>query len=240
LAFGVIALSLSAGQLQEKLVGFFFPRRCVGCGNIGEFLCVGCRQNLPRLLKPFCQKCGRPESSGGLCPTCWGQKTAIDGVRSVFRFEGVVRQAIHDLKYRNLRAIAGCLAALMANYLQDNPVCGEVLVPIPLHPRRLRERGYNQSSLLASELGKLIALPVIDTGLHRLKDSLPQARTTTVEERRRNVANAFVCRDEKLTGKGVILIDDVCTSGATLEACAKALKVAGAVSVWGLTLARET
>jgi ComF family protein len=128
----------------------------------------------------------------------------------------------------------------MANYLQDSPVCGEVLVPIPLHPRRLRERGYNQSSLLARELGKLIALPVIDTGLYRLKDSLPQARTTTVEERRRNVTNAFVCRDEKLSGRSIILIDDVCTSGATLEACAKALKVAGAVSVWGLTLARET
>jgi ComF family protein len=127
----------------------------------------------------------------------------------------------------------------MANYLQDNPVHGEVLVPVPLHLRRLRERGYNQSSLLAGELGKLIALPVIDDSLCRLKDSLPQARTTTVEERRRNVANAFACRDEKLSGRSVILIDDVCTSGATLESCAVALKAAGAVSVWGLTLARE-
>lgn len=178
-------------------------------------------------------------SSGGLCPACWGQETEIDGIRSVFRFEGAVRQAIHELKYRNLKAISGCLATLMANYLQDNPVNGEVLVPIPLHPRRLRERGYNQSSLLAGKLGKLIALPVIDKSLHRLKDSLPQARTTTVEERRRNVANAFACRDEKLSGRSVILIDDVCTSGATLEACATALKAVGAVSVWGLTLARE-
>lgn len=235
----MIALSLLTGQLQEKLVDFFFPRRCVGCGKIGDFLCAGCRQKLPRLLRPFCQKCGKPESSGGLCPACWGQETAIDGIRSVFRFEGVVRQAIHELKYRNLKAISGCLATLMDNYLQDNQVQGEVLVPIPLHLRRLRERGYNQSSLLARELGKLIALPVIDDGLHRLKDSLPQARTTTVEERRRNVANAFACRDEKLSRRSVILIDDVCTSGATLEACAKALKGAGAVSVWGLTLARE-
>jgi len=154
----------------------------------------------------------------------------------------VVRRAIHELKYRNLKAISGCLAILMANYLKDNKdnqVHGEVLVPIPLHLRRLRERGYNQSSLLARELGKLIVLPVIDDSLRRLKDSLPQARTTTVEERRRNVARAFACRDEKLSGRRVILIDDVCTSGATLEACAKALKVAGAVSVWGLTLARE-
>jgi competence protein ComFC len=239
LAFGVIALSLSTGQLQEKLVDFFFPRRCVGCGEMGHFLCAGCQQKLPRLLQPFCKKCGKPESSGGLCPACWGHETAIDGIRSVFRFEGVVRRAIHELKYRNLKAISGCLAILMANYLKDNQVYGEVLVPIPLHLRRLRERGYNQSSLLARELGKLIVLPVIDDSLRRLKDSLPQARTTTVEERRRNVAKAFACRDDKLSGRGVILIDDVCTSGATLEACAKALKVAGAVSVWGLTLARE-
>jgi competence protein ComFC len=235
----VIALSLLTGQLQEKLVDFFFPRRCVGCGKNGGFLCDSCSQRLPRLLRPFCQKCGKPGASGGLCPACWGQETAIDGIRSVFRFEGVVRQAIHELKYRNLKAISGCLAELMASYLQDNPIHGEVLVPIPLHLKRLRERGYNQSSLLAKEIGKLIALPLIDGGLHRLKDSLPQARTTTVEERRRNVANAFACRDEKLSGRGVILIDDVCTSGATLEACAKALKGAGAVSVWGLTLARE-
>jgi len=234
-----MALSLLTGQLQEKLVDFFFPRRCVGCGKSGDFLCVGCSQRLPRLLKPFCQKCGKPESSGGLCPACWGQETAIDGIRSVFRFEGIIRQAIHELKYRNLKAISGRLATLMARYLRDNPVHGEVLVPVPLHLRRLRERGYNQSSLLARELGKLIVLPVVDDGLHRLKDSLPQARTTTVEERRRNVTNAFACRDDVLSGRSVILIDDVCTSGATLEACAKAVKSAGAVSVWGLTLARE-
>jgi competence protein ComFC len=235
----VFALSLLTVQLQEKVVGFFFPRRCVGCGRVGDFLCDCCRQKLPQLVPPFCQKCGKPQSSGGLCSTCWRQQTDIDGIRSVFRFEGAVRQAIHELKYRNLKAISGCLATLLANYLQREPVKGEILVPVPLRPRRLRERGYNQSGLLARELGKIIALPVIDDNLWRLKDSPPQARTTTVEERRRNVRKAFACRDDKLKGGNVILIDDVCTSGATLEACAEVLKSAGAVSVWGLTLARE-
>ncbi len=227
------------GQLQEKVIDFFFPRRCVGCGKIGDLLCVGCRQKLPRLLPPFCRKCGKHESSGVLCPACWGQQTDIDGIRSVFRFEGTVRRAIHDLKYRNLKSIATCLSSLMADYLCDNPVYGELLVPVPLHPRRLRERGYNQSSLLAEKLGKLTALPVIEGHLCRLKDSLPQARTTTVEERRSNVEKAFSCRQGQLQGKAFILIDDVCTSGATLESCAAALKAAGAVSVWGFTLARE-
>ncbi|MCJ7514349.1 MAG: ComF family protein [Dehalococcoidia bacterium] len=227
------------GQLQEKIIDFFFPRHCVGCGKIGDLLCPGCSQKLPRLLPPFCQKCGKHESSGVLCPACWGQQTDIDGIRSVFRFEGTVRRAVHDLKYRNLKSIAICLATLMADYMRDNPVPGDVLVPVPLHPRRLRERGYNQSSLLANKLGKLTALPVLEGKLCRLKDSLPQARTTTVEERRKNVRKAFKCQHGKLQGKAFILIDDVCTSGATLESCAAALKAAGAVSVWGFTLARE-
>ncbi len=232
-------MSLLTGQLSGRIVDFFFPRRCVGCGKLGDFLCSGCRQKLPRILRPICKRCGRPESSGNLCSACWGAKAEIDGIRSIFRFEDIVRQAIHDLKYRNQKSISGCLAMLMADYLQDNPVYGGVLVPVPLHSRRLRGRGYNQSNLLAQELGKLIVLPVIDNSLCRLIDNLPQARTTTIDERRKNVAGAFSCQNEELRGKNVILIDDVCTSGATLEACAVALKAGGAISVWGLTLARE-
>jgi len=233
-------LPLPLAQLGQVVVGFFFPCRCVGCGKVGEFLCVGCCQQLPRLLPPFCRKCGKPESSGDLCATCWGHQTEIDGIRSPFHFDGVIRQAVHELKYHKLKAISACLAKLLAVYLQANPVPGEVLVPVPLYPRRLRERGYNQSSLLTRELGKLVGLPVVEDSLYRFKDSLPQARTATVEGRRRNVANAFTCRGQRLNGRRVLLVDDVCTSGATLEACAAALKAAGAVSVWGFTLASET
>ena len=111
-------------------------------------------------------------------------------------------------------------------------------MPVPLHRKRLRERGYNQSSLLAKELGKLANLPVVDDCLIRQRHAPPQARTATVDERRSNVADAFSCRDGRLKGKQVLLIDDVATSGATLDACAPALK-AGATSVWGLVLARE-
>jgi len=235
-----MALSFSLGQLQEAVVDFLFPRRCIGCGRTGAFLCAGCRQTLPRLLPPFCWTCGKPESSGGLCPTCWGRQTEIDGIRSPFRFEGLIRQAIHELKYRNLKAISGSLAELLADYLQANPVPGEILVPVPLYPRRLRERGYNQSGLLARELGRLIDLPVVEDSLYRSREGLSQAKSATVEDRRRNVADAFACRDQRLYGKHVLLVDDVCTSEATLEACAAALRTAEAVSVWGLTVARET
>jgi ComF family protein len=150
-----------------------------------------------------------------------------------------VRKSIHELKYRNLKAISPCLAELLADYLEENPLPGEVLVGVPLHPRRLRERGYNQSGLLAGELGKRIGLPVIEDSLIRIRQAQPQVRAIDVEERRRNVNDAFVCRDERASGKQIILVDDVCTSGATMESCAAALKDVGATSVWGLTLARE-
>jgi competence protein ComFC len=230
---------LHSGKLIELAVDSFFPRQCVGCGKVGGFLCPECLGKLPRLLPPICPNCGRSQASGIVCPDCRQRQTEIDGIRSPFRFDEVIRKAIHQLKYRNLKAISTCLAELLADYIRSNSLPGEALVCVPLHPRRLRERGYNQSSLLAKELGKSIDLPVIEDCLIRVEQAQPQVRAVDVEERRRNVADAFVCRDEKVGGKQIILIDDVCTSGATLESCAAALKSKDATSVWGLTLARE-
>jgi len=226
-------------KIKGMALDLLFPRWCVGCGREGDFICPSCQKSLPRVIPPLCPRCGLPHSSANLCSSCLGWQAEIDGIRAPFRFDGVMRQAIHELKYRNLRALAGLLARLLNDYLLDNPVPGEVLVPVPLHPKRLRERGYNQSRLLAKELGKLAGLPVVDDCLVRERYSLPQARTSSVVERRGNVADAFACRHRWLEGKQVLLIDDVSTSGATLDACARALKGAGAASVWGLTLARE-
>ena len=226
-------------KLKGIAVDFLFPKWCVGCGKEGELICYSCRYLLPRIMPPLCPRCGKPQPSGILCPSCVGWQAKIDGIRSPFRFDGVMRQAIHQLKYRNLRALAAPLAKLLNDYLNTNPVPREVLVPVPLHQKRLRERGYNQSSLLAQELGKLINLPVVDDCLMRQRHAPPQARTLTLDERRSNVADAFTCRNHRLRHKQVLLIDDVSTSGATLDACAMALKAAGATSVWGLVLARE-
>lgn len=206
---------------------------------MGGFLCPGCVARLPRLLPPLCPVCSRPQASGIVCPTCRQRKTDLDGIRSPYRFEGVVRIAIHQLKYQNLRAISACLAQLLADYHIARPLSGDVLVPVPLHSRRLRERGYNQSSLLARELSWRIGLPVMEDCLVRVKQAQPQVKAADAEERRCNVAHAFACRGERLIYTQVILIDDVCTSGATLDSCATALKENGAVSVWALTLARE-
>ena len=226
-------------KIRGMALDLLFPRWCVGCGREGGFICPVCLKSLPRVIPPLCPRCGLPQSSANLSPSCLGWSAEIDGIRAPFRFEGVIRQAIHELKYRNLRALAGLLARLLNDYLLENPLPAQVLVPVPLHPKRLRERGYNQSYLLAKELGKLARLPVVDDCLVRERHSLPQARTSSVGERRGNVADAFACRHRRLENKQVLLIDDVSTSGATLDACARALKRAGAASVWGLTLARE-
>jgi len=206
-------------KLKGMALDLLFPQWCVGCGKEGSFLCYSCCQSLPRILPPLCSRCGKPQPDGILCLGCVGWQTEIAGIRSPFRFDGVIRQAIHQLKYRNLRALVVPLARLLRDYLITNPVPGEVLVAVPLHQKRLRERGYNQSYLLARELGRLVA--------------------SGVKERRDNVVHAFTCRNHQLRDKKVLLIDDVITSGATLDACASALKAAGTVETWGLSLAME-
>jgi len=202
-------------------------------------VCSKCLGRMPRLLPPICPRCGRRQASGIVCPVCRQRETDIDGIRSVFILDDVTREAIHQMKYRSVRSLSPYLAGFLADYIESNHLYGEMLLPVPLHPRRLRQRGYNQSGLLAREVGRRTGLPVTEDCLIRVRQVQPQVRAADLQERRRNVADAFVCMDDRTRGKKVIVVDDVCTSGATLEACATALKHRGAASVWGLTLARE-
>lgn len=231
-------LSGKARLVGEAALDFFFPRTCVGCGAHGQLLCSNCVRQVA-VLGPACPRCARPQASDMTCATCWTRTSSLDGIRAPYRFHGALRTAIHELKYHRLRSIATPLARFLAEYLALKPMPGDCLVPVPLHGRRLRERGYNQSALLARALSKITGLTVVENSLVRLRDSAPQARSTSVESRRANVAAAFACCDRRLREVGVILVDDVCTSGATLEACATALKRGGAASAYGLVLARE-
>jgi ComF family protein len=225
--------------LKRLALDLLFPRWCLCCGREGDYICPACRRSLPVISPPVCARCGRPVAAGTLCPACAGAEVAIDGIRAPFLFDGLVRRAIHELKYNNLRDVAPALAGMLHEYLAENPLPCEVLVPVPLHPRRLRERGYNQSALIARELGRLSGAPVVEGSLVRSAYKSPQVRSSGVEERRRKVADAFACRDRRLAGIKAVLVDDVSTSGATLNACAAALKSAGAASVWGLVIALE-
>ena len=226
-------------RLKGAALDILFPPYCVGCGKEGAFICLACGRALPRITPPICPRCGRPQPGGILCPDCAGWQAAIDGIRSPFRFEGAMREAIHQLKYHNLRALAAPLASMLQEYLNASPLDVDVLVPVPLHRKRLRERGYNQAGLLAQGLGRLMNMPVIDDVLVRRRYTSPQARTASAEEWRLNIADAFACLDGRLQDRKVLLLDDVATSGVTLDACAGVLKANGAASVWGLVMARE-
>jgi ComF family protein len=233
-----LSLQLSLRQIKTAFLDLLLPLRCLGCGREGDLICPSCRQSLPMIRLPLCQRCGATSSEGNLCHSCINYPLTIDGIRSVFLFQSTVRQAILHLKYRHLKAVAAPLSQLLAEYIGSHPLKGEVIIPVPLHPKRLRERGYNQASLLAKELSILVGLPVVEGALIRVHDAVPQARTKSAIERRRNVEGAFACQ-QRFEGRQILLIDDVCTTGATLDACATALKAAGASSVWGLTVARE-
>jgi ComF family protein len=127
----------------------------------------------------------------------------------------------------------------MAGYFLEYGLSGDMLVPVPLHDKRLRERGYNQSQLLAAELSQQISMAVNPALVKRVRNTGPQARSASVYERRVNMENTFICTSGEAAGRDIVIVDDVCTSGATLESCASALKAAGANHVLGFTLARE-
>jgi len=226
-------------SLKGQALDLFFPQHCLGCGKEGALICPQCLRSLPELSGPLCPKCGKPQPGGILCQDCIDRRHSIDGIRSPLKFEGLAREAVHQFKYRNLRSLAGQLATILHEFLLANPVPFDCIIPVPLHAKRLRERGYNQSALLARELNKHLNLPVITSCLIRKHYVLSQARTKSAWERRQNVKDAFECLDNRIRERQVLLIDDVATSGSTLDACAKSLKSKGAKSVWGLVLARE-
>jgi len=235
----VVSLSAQLDHFKSRVADFLFPPHCIGCNLEGDFLCLPCRRALPRLLPPLCPLCWKPLTQEDCQCKCQGFQLELNGIRSPFRFEGVMRRAIYEFKYSNFKALAFPLAQLLSEYWKTNPIEVDVIVPVPLHYHRLRSRGYNQAGLLAQELGKLINLPVDDETLLRLQDTPAQVKAADADIRRKNVRKAFSCRRRELEGRKILLIDDVCTTGATLNSCAIALKGAKASSVWGLTLSRE-
>jgi ComF family protein len=226
-------------ELKRIALDLLFPRYCINCGREGDFICEQCRLSLTCITPPICDKCGRPLSGKGTCNRCISEQNDIDGIRAPFSFEGLVRQCIHKFKYENIRALSGSLSIFLYDCLKNNAISADVIVPVPLHPLRLRERGYNQSGLLARELGRLSGLPVIENHLVRCLHTFPQAQSSGIDERRRNIENAFKCLDRRLQGKEVLVIDDVATSGSTMNICARELKANGVALVWGLVVALE-
>ena len=226
-------------RVGQVVLDVLFPSRCVGCGVYGSFLCQACQAELPRARPPRCPICWQPQRGAAPCSRCRQERPAFQGARSLYIYEGAAREAVRALKYNYLSALAQPMAQLMARYVEEEGIEADLLVAVPLYARRRRLRGYNQSALLARELSRLCGLSLAERGVARRRNTAPQARSVDAEARKRNVADAFNSDRRWVEGKRVLLIDDVMTTGATLNACARALREAGAVSVWALTFARE-
>ncbi len=224
----------------QSLLDLLFPPRCVNCQASNSWLCQNCLSQIVFISPPVCQRCGTPVAAD--VPTC-GQcqhnpLQYIDGIRSACYFDdNPIRPAIHLLKYRNHKAVAAILATILAEAYRRFQLIADVIMPVPLHPSRLRERGYNQSELLATAMSYLLDLSVNSKALRRIRQTKSQM-TLNFDERHQNVVEAFACENFNGLGQTVLLIDDVCTTGSTLDACADALKKRGVAAVWGLTLAK--
>ncbi|WP_372846135.1 ComF family protein [Pontiella sp.] len=235
-------------RAKRAFLDMVYPRNCVGCGRSSpetfRFICWDCWSDAAKVEPPFCGLCGDPVAGavdhGFICFSCSAKKPAFDGARSAARYEGVVGEALRQLKYEKAIWLAPDLAeilrhCLMAEYPGQT---FDLIVPVPLYHVRRRARGYNQSAVLAQELAKRIGCQTIPSMLRRIRPTATQTNLTA-PMRLSNVHNAFQSRREKwLAGRRVLLVDDVMTTGATVNACAKALKQGGAMSVHVLTVAR--
>ncbi len=227
---------MGGGPLRA-LLDLLFPPRCGSCGRGGAWLCSACLAQVEWLTPPLCSLCGEPLTSGQRCLRWRHHPVLLDGLRSAAWYVGPLRNAIHRLKYRGQRVLAEPLGAILLQGWRREPPPAELLVPVPLHSRRTRERGYNQATLLAQQLGRATGLPVDALSLQRIRHTRSQV-DLSAGERLANVEGAFACRGQAFRGRAVCLIDDICTTGATLQASAVALREAGAATVWAFTLAR--
>ena len=241
-----MGLAASASRLiLDPVLAVVFPARCPACARTLDSprrgpLCEACWSGLPRHRGAACG-CGAPLAPGlSACGRCRRGLSAFAAGASLGPYEGALRIAVHELKYRSRRRVAVQISEAM---LDDPRVRGvlagaQALVPVPLHPRRQRKRGFNQSELLADALGRGAGIAVAASALVRRQDTRFQTGLTAAA-RRANVKGAFAVRGRaRIAGRTVVLVDDVLTTGATASACAQALREAGAREVRLLTAAR--
>ncbi len=228
-------------HMLQQLLDLLFPPRCAACQYGGNVLCPACLATIRPLSPPYCLRCHTPLSPGTACTKCCYMPLQLSGLRMVSRYEGALRLCIHALKYTGNRRLAEPLGTLLAQAYRHYGLHADMVTPVPLHSTRLRQRGYNQSLLLAQVCSQHIQIPLDASLLTRVRATASQV-DLSLDERQGNVSGAFVCSPAftrgALHGRDILLIDDVCTTGATLEACAAPLFAAGARAVWALVLAR--
>ena len=241
---------MSLRAISTGMIDLLFPPRCSVCGELLERhdaaspFCPSCMAGIHFIGSPLCTRCGSAfpaeEGPDHLCGDCLVTERPYAVARSVGRYEGTLLKAIHRFKYRGRIGVGDLLGDIMADFAEkawEMKVFDRVL-PVPLHPQRLRERGFNQAVVLARSLSKRCGLPLDLTALRRSRITPPQVGLHR-KERSANVHGAFaVAHPERISGRRLLLVDDVYTTGSTLTECARVLIQTKAESVAILTLAR--
>ncbi|MEQ1667610.1 MAG: ComF family protein [Sulfuriferula sp.] len=209
-----------------------FPQSCYLCGALAgrQPVCVDCRTDLIRHNQPACPICAYPTVQGEICGQCLRHPPAYQRTVAGYRYAFPTDKLIHGLKYHHQFALVDTLTAPLLDKITTRP---DALIAMPLHPQRLSERGYNQSQLLATVISRQLAVPRLSQATTRTRNTAPQAGLP-LHERHANIKNAFTADAQQVAGKHIAIVDDVMTSGSTLNSLARSLHQAGAseVSCW--------
>lgn len=216
-----------------KIVHAILPHHCPLCGasTLNRLLCTGCDADLSHYREPACPACALPTPGGQVCGACLQRPPAFDRTLAAFSYHFPIDRLLHAFKYSGNLALVEILAKPLAQLAADHPK-PDLLMPMPLHPGRLKERGFNQSLEIAKPISRWLDIPLSADACQRTRDTPAQAGLKW-KERRRNVRGAFAC-DLDLSGKKIAVLDDVMTTGATLNEISRILKGRGAsdVSAW--------
>jgi len=241
------------GQAWNEVLELLYPPRCGVCERLGEpALCASCREQLEYLTSPYCICCGRPllpsANESVVCGECRTAPPTFAGARAVGLHVGVLRTAVLRMKFNRRRELVRPLGQMLAQRITQEPKQShpldfsqvQAIIPVVLHPRRRAWRGFDQAILLSRVLSRETGIECWERVMARVKDTHVQIGLSP-EQRRQNMRGAFQVQDpDKVKGRIFLLVDDVYTTGSTLQEAAKALRRAGAAQVYGLTLTRAT
>lgn len=229
--------------LLKRVTGILYPRNCPVCGRIvsgqGELICSGCEKHIQPLREPLCKKCGKPlaKEEREECYDCEKTPHLFERGAALLAYEGKVKESVYRMKFHNKREYLDYYGAKMADELEKNVRRWQTdfMVPVPMHWRKKRERGFNQAEILAKKMAEGLNLPVRNDLVVRSRYTRPQ-KELFLRERKENLRGAFEVRKNEVTNQTIILVDDIYTTGTTIDEIAGELKHAGARCVYFLTL----
>lgn len=227
-------------KIIKRILKLIYPETCVFCGKVCKTgICNTCVEQITYVEEPCCKRCGKPVryEEQEYCHDCEGHTFAYEQGKSVWLHKGLVKQSIYRFKYHNKRVYASVYAREMLRLYEEQIKSWkpQVLIPVPLHWRRRQQRGYNQAMILAREVSKRTGIPFSEKIVRRRRCTSPQKRLNK-KQRSRNLQDAFEVTEHLGKIKSVLIIDDIYTTGSTIDSIARKLKEKGVQKVWFLTI----